>query len=165
MCVSLPAGQTTLPAREASRRWPISNGLVPSGFPLAPTRCQRPSSLHNASLIRHSPFMPSRLKHIQNWPEVAKENGWLATGLVQRCGVSVRTLERHFLAHLDQTPKEWLLGQRQLFAFELLTDGTTVKEVAHRLQYKHASHLTNRFKRHWGRPPTREMKPIERKYV
>ena len=109
--------------------------------------------------------MSSRLNHIQNWPEIAKETGWTASALAKKCGVSVRTLERHFLAHLGQTPKAWLLGQRQRLAFELLTDGSTVKEAAHRLQYKHASHLTNGFKKHWGHPPTKEAKPIEIKYV
>ena len=39
----------------------------------------------------------SRLKHIQNWPEWARVANWSAATLAQNCGVSLRTLERHFL--------------------------------------------------------------------
>jgi AraC-like DNA-binding protein len=103
--------------------------------------------------------MNSKLNHIQNWPELASQTNWSASALAKKCGVSVRTLERHFLEQMGKSPKGWLAEQRQIQAAELLHDGSTVKETAASLGYKHPSHLTNEFKKHWGHCPSNKTAP------
>ena len=98
--------------------------------------------------------MNMKLGTIQDWPELAKRANWSTTSLAQQCGVSVRTLERHFLKVKGQTPKAWLSEQRQLVAIELLKNGSTVKATANHTGYKHASAFSREFKKHWGNYPT-----------
>jgi AraC-like DNA-binding protein len=98
--------------------------------------------------------MNSRLHYIQNWPELASEAGWCANTLAKNCGVSLRTLERFFLKEMGKCPKAWLSEQRQQRAVRQLQDGSSVKETAGNLDYKHPSHLTNSFKKQCGHCPT-----------
>jgi len=98
--------------------------------------------------------MNTRLKHIRDWEELAREANWSASVLAKNCGVSLRTLERHFLREMAQSPKSWLVEKRHQIAIELLRDGRTVKETAAHLNYKHPSHLTNQFKKCQGECPT-----------
>jgi AraC-like DNA-binding protein len=101
----------------------------------------------------------TKLDHIKNWLELAREANWSAKALAKRCNVSVRTLERYFLRKKGKAPKAWLAEVRQQLAVELLQDGTSVKETAGCLKYKHPSHLTNEFKKHWGHCPTTKSVP------
>jgi AraC-like DNA-binding protein len=101
--------------------------------------------------------MNSKPNHIQNWPELAKQANWSASKLAKVCGVSVRTLERFFLTKMGKCPKAWLSEQRQHRAIELLQGGSSVKETAAFLDYKHPSHLTNAFKKQSGYCPTNKM--------
>jgi transcriptional regulator GlxA family with amidase domain len=98
--------------------------------------------------------MNRRLHHIQNWPERAQAAKWSAATLAENCGVSLRTLERFFLKNMGKSPKQWLSDQRQQRANELIQDGSSVKETAALLNYKHPSHLTNEYKKQWGYCPT-----------
>jgi AraC-like DNA-binding protein len=92
----------------------------------------------------------SKLKHIQNWAELAQAVSWSAAGLAKKCGASGRTLERYFLRNFDKTPRSWLTEQRQQMAAELLRHGYGVKEVAGRIGYRHASTFSRQFMKHWG---------------
>jgi len=103
--------------------------------------------------------MNSKLNYIQNWPELAKQANWSASKLAKICGVSMSTLERYFLKRMGKSPKGWLSGQRQQQAAAILQEGVTVKETAYYLGYKHPSHLTNEFKKHWGNCPTYKATP------
>jgi transcriptional regulator GlxA family with amidase domain len=98
--------------------------------------------------------MNSRLKHIQNWTELAKESKWSVTKLARLCKVSVRTLQIYFEKQMDQSPKVWLVAQRQEQAAQLLIEGASVKEVAAKLGYKHAQHFSREFKKFWHFCPT-----------
>jgi hypothetical protein len=98
--------------------------------------------------------MNSKLNHIQEWAKLAQKADWSVSALAKQCRVSVRTLERYFLKVAGIKPKAWLAEQRQLQAIELLRDGSSVKETAGYLHYKHPSHLTNGLKKHWGHCPT-----------
>jgi transcriptional regulator GlxA family with amidase domain len=98
--------------------------------------------------------MNTKLNQIQNWLELARDVKWSASALAKQCGVSVRTLERYFLKQLGNSPKAWLIEQRQRHVIKLLSEGNTVKETASCLHYKHQNHLTNDFKRRWGISPT-----------
>jgi transcriptional regulator GlxA family with amidase domain len=104
--------------------------------------------------------MKKRLDQIQDWPERAQAAKWSAATLAKDCGVSLRTLERHFLKEMGKSPKKWLSDQRQQRANELIRDGSSVKEMAGRLDYKHFTHLSRDYKRHWGCHPMDKTAPI-----
>jgi len=104
--------------------------------------------------------MNNQWHKIQNWPERARTANWCANTLAKNCGVSLRTLERHFLKEMGKSPKQWLAEQRQQRANALIQAGSTVKETAAQLDYKHPSHLTNAFKKQWGCCPTDKPAPI-----
>jgi AraC-like DNA-binding protein len=105
--------------------------------------------------------MNSRLHQVQNWPELARQAKWSAAALAKNCGVSLRTLERYFLKEMGEGPKVWLSEQRQQRANELIRGGSSVKETAAQLDYKHPSHLTNAFKEQWGCCPTDKTAPMK----
>ena len=88
------------------------------------------------------------------WPELGQQANWSAKTLAKQCGVSVRTLERYFLKNIGETPKTWLIEQRQHKAAEILRDGSSVKAAAISLGYKHESHFSRDFKEFWGCCPT-----------
>lgn len=96
----------------------------------------------------------SRLDRILNWPEMAQQSGWSAAALAQQCDVSMRTLERYFCEKMGQRPKTWLSEQRQRRAADLLNQRFSVKETAIHLGFKHTTHFSREFKKHWGVCPT-----------
>jgi transcriptional regulator GlxA family with amidase domain len=98
--------------------------------------------------------MNTRLNHVQDWLELARQANWSAAALAKKCGVSLRTLERHFLKEMGKCPQAWLSEQRQRRAIELLQDGSTVKETAGSLGYKYATHFSREFKEQWGHCPS-----------
>lgn len=98
--------------------------------------------------------MNSKLKHIQNWPELACEAKWSAAALAKKCGVSVRTLHRHFLKQMGKNTKAWLAGQRQRKGNELLRNGSSIKETASCLGYKQPTNFARQYKDHWGICPS-----------
>ena len=98
--------------------------------------------------------MNKRLQQIQNWPERAQVAKWSAATLAKDCGVSLRTLQRHFIKEMGKSPKLWLAEQRQLDAVEALKKCSCVKEAASNLGYKHTHHFSRDFKAHWGYCPT-----------
>ena len=104
--------------------------------------------------------MNTKLNHLQKWPELALAANWCAATLAQNCGVSLRTLERYFLDEMGKCPKVWLSEQRQQWAAKLLQGGSSVKETAALLDYKHPSHLTNGYKKQWGCCPTDKKAPL-----
>ena len=120
-----------------------------------------PSARNGLAIIVYflSAIMNKRLQQIQNWPERAQAAKWCVATLAKDCGVSLRTLERYFLKAMGKHPKAWLAEQRQQRANELIQDGSSVKETAALLDYKHPSHLTNDFKNKWGCCPTGKTAP------
>ena len=98
--------------------------------------------------------MNTKLKYVQNWPELARQAKWSASALAKLCGVSVRTLHRHFLKHLGRSTKIWLAEQRKKNACELLSDGSSVKEAAACLGYKQPNNFTRYFKTQTGICPS-----------
>lgn len=96
----------------------------------------------------------SRLKHIQNWTELAREAEWSVSALAKLCGVYGETLRQYFLKHMGGSPGAWLAEQRQHYALELLRGGSSIKETAACLGYKQQTNFTRRFKEHWGACPS-----------
>jgi transcriptional regulator GlxA family with amidase domain len=94
--------------------------------------------------------MNTPLNCIQNWPELAQQANWSVVDLSKLCRVSVRTLERHFLKKMRETPKVWLTKQRHEWARQQLQRGCSVKETASRTGYKYPSTFSREFSKHWG---------------
>jgi AraC-like DNA-binding protein len=103
--------------------------------------------------------MPTPLTQIKNWPELARQANGSVTALAKQCGVSVRTLERHFLKQMGKSPKVWLIEQQQDDAVEVLKKCTCIKEAAANLGYKHTQHFSRDFKAFWGYCPTEMIPP------
>jgi AraC-like DNA-binding protein len=97
--------------------------------------------------------MNTKLNHDQNWMDLSKQANWSVERLAQLSGVSRRTLHRYFLKHMGQTPKDWLTGQRQKRALELLRDGSSVKETAAHLGYGCSETFSRDFKKWHGHCP------------
>jgi AraC-like DNA-binding protein len=97
-----------------------------------------------------------KLKHIQNWLELARQAKWSASALAKQCGVSVRTLHRHFLQHTGKNTRIWLDEQRQRNAHELLCDGSSIKETADCLGYKSPSNFARHYKHQTGLRPSQQ---------
>jgi AraC-like DNA-binding protein len=98
--------------------------------------------------------MNTRLKNIQNWPELARQANWSASALAKLCRVSQETLRQHFHQHLGKPPGAWLAEQRQRQAIEFLRDGSSIKETAASLGYKQQTNFTRKFKEYWGVCPS-----------
>jgi AraC family transcriptional regulator len=94
--------------------------------------------------------MSAHLNQVQNWLELAKRTNWSVLKMARLCGVSPRTLERHFKENTGKSPKIWLNDHRQKQSIELLQGGLSIKETAAHLGYKYTTHFAQEFKRHWG---------------
>ena len=98
--------------------------------------------------------MNARLDRVQNWLELAEEAHWAVAVLAKRAGTSVRMLERYFRQNMGQSPKAWLVEQRQRHAMDLLHDGCSVKETGAQVGYRYAQHFSREFKAYWGSCPS-----------
>ncbi|MFM2296038.1 MAG: hypothetical protein RLZZ350_2451 [Verrucomicrobiota bacterium] len=98
--------------------------------------------------------MNTKLNHNPDWEKLAEKVKWSAAGLAKECGVSVRTLHRHFLKHFGRSTKDWLNEQRQRKASALVLEGLSIKETAGTLGYKHQGNLTRKFKQSFGFCPS-----------
>jgi AraC-like DNA-binding protein len=105
----------------------------------------------------HLPMVQS-FKHVRvdskaSWEQLAKVAQFRPNALAELCGVSMRTLQRYFRAHYDQTVSDWLRDLRLNEALSSLKQCDSVKEVAFDLGYKQPSHFTRDFKKKFGVPP------------
>jgi len=98
--------------------------------------------------------MITKLIHIQNWPELARQATWSVAALAKKCVVCTRTLNRHFLKQTGKNTKTWLSEQRQRRAVELLSQGFSIKEIAFCLGYKQPSNFARKYKSYCGICPS-----------
>ena len=98
--------------------------------------------------------MASRLIRVTNWEGLAEEAGYNAKKLAERCGVSLRQLERFIPRATGKPPQQWLNYLRQQKAIGLIASGASVKETSFRLGYKQSSHFSRAFKRFHGVAPS-----------
>jgi len=94
--------------------------------------------------------MNSKLNHIQNWPELARQANWSVAKLAKSCGVSTSTLRRYIRKNMGKSTKAWLAEQRQCDAFKMIGDGASIKEAASSLGYKHPTNFSRSFKSRFG---------------
>ena len=99
--------------------------------------------------------MNRQLEHLteQDWLILARQAEWSVAKLAKLCHVSERTLERHFLKTMHQTPKAWLTAQRQKQAVGLLLGGFMVKQASSQLGYKNPETFSREFKKRCGKCP------------
>jgi len=105
--------------------------------------------------------MSGRLEQRANWPELAVKAQWNVASLAELCGVSIATLERHFLKTFGTRPHGWMTGLRMGQALARLRNGATVKQAATEAGYRHAQHFSRDFRKHEGRPPSRFRPPTQ----
>jgi AraC-like DNA-binding protein len=98
--------------------------------------------------------MNTRLNYVKDWQLSARKANWSVETLAKHCGVSTRTLRRFFLKTEGKSVKAWLDEQRQKLASELLSEGSSVKEIASQVGYAHPETLSRQYKRFWGKCPT-----------
>jgi len=96
----------------------------------------------------------NRLELITDWLKRAQEAGWGVKTLAENCGVSRRTLERHFLKAIHKTPHAWMKAERNKQARAELQAGTDVKQAAQKLGYKNQHHFAREFKKCSGCCPS-----------
>ena len=78
--------------------------------------------------------------------QMGRQADYDAVVLAQLCGLSLRQLERFFLARTGLTPREWLNQLRLYDALVLLAEGKSVKEVYGKVGFKQRSHFARAFK-------------------
>jgi AraC-like DNA-binding protein len=71
----------------------------------------------------------------------------------QKAGVSMRTLQRIFRREVGTDFETWRRQVRMMKAVELLTQGTTIKQISHTVGYRQASTFVAAFRRVFGMPP------------
>src|SRR5687767_12371288 len=98
-------------------------------------------------------IMNSQMKPVQEWEALAQQVSFRPSDLASACGVSLRTLQRHFRKQYHVTVSEWLRTFRLRQAYERLKTGETVKGVAYDLGYKQLSHFSRDFKNSYGVAP------------
>ncbi len=98
--------------------------------------------------------MNGRLQRINNWPELAAQAHWNVAELAELCGVSVKTLERHFLNTFGLPPKQRMHRLRVEPVATDLKTGATVKLAAIKAGYRLPQHFARDFKKHFGRSPS-----------
>ena len=100
-------------------------------------------------------FIPpsSPAQSTRTWATLAAEAEFRADRLAMLCGVSLRTLQRHFRNQYGLTVKEWIRTVRLEQARTRLMLGEGVKQVAFDLNYKQLSHFSRAFKDRFGVPP------------
>lgn len=102
------------------------------------------------SALRDAPEKSSQL----TWSLIARKANYRPQGIAGLCGVSFRTLQRHFRKHFQSTFTQWLEAHRMSEAYRRIAEGSSLKEVCFDLGYKQQSHFTRVFKKHFGIPPS-----------
>ena len=79
--------------------------------------------------------------------------------LAQKCGVSINTLQRHFLRTTGLPVKKWLLNRKMECAVQLLMyKGRSIKETADQLGFADRYHFSKVFKQYFGMSPGKFVK-------
>lgn len=88
----------------------------------------------------------------EDWPELARAANFNAGKLANLLGVSLRTLQRYFKRR-NLRVSDWLRELRLKEAYERITAGERVKEVAYTLGFANLASFSRFFKSAYGLPP------------
>ena len=75
------------------------------------------------------------------WTEIARQANYRPQRMATLCGVSFRTVQRHFRKHYSSTFTSWLEKHRMSEAHRRILEGDSVKEVCFDLGYQHPTQL------------------------
>lgn len=90
---------------------------------------------------------------LHNWQHLAATARFKPLALAELCGLSLRTVQRHFKKQYRVTLGDWLRSYRLQLAYDRLRAGESVKCVAIDLGYKQLSHFSRDFKKLYGCAP------------
>jgi AraC-like DNA-binding protein len=91
-----------------------------------------------------------KLAAVDNWPKRAKDAGYCAQRLARALRQDERTLRRFFAKRFGRSTHQQLESFRQLEATQLAKSGVQAKVIAIDLNFKNASHFSQRFKAYHG---------------
>ena len=114
----------------------------------------RPALANKSHRILAAAVLPEDWKESELWRNLAFQSQFKGKQLAVLCGVSVRTLQRHFALKGHTTISVWLRRIRLHEAYLRLKSGSRVKEVAYDLGYRQLSHFSREFKREHGITPS-----------
>jgi len=102
-------------------------------------------------------------KSKEGWGELAEAARYRARELAERCGLSLRQLQRRFKSEKGLTPKQWLQEQRVAAARRMISEGLRPKEIATALKFSDQSHYSKMVRAELPsaakkRPPSRRSK-------
>jgi AraC-like DNA-binding protein len=102
-----------------------------------------------------NPFSLMKRKFDPNiqWEALVANATYRPKELARDCGVSLRTLQRHFRKNYNLTISNWVRSIRLNAAYSRLIAGEAVKQVAFALGYKQLSHFSRDFKAFYGVSP------------
>jgi AraC-like DNA-binding protein len=95
-----------------------------------------------------SPRIP--LRHITDWEALIVKTGFSLAALAKECGISPRHLQRYAKAVFKKRLGSYIRQFRLAHAHARLLNGERIKEVALNLGYKHVSHFSRCFRKHYG---------------
>ncbi len=98
--------------------------------------------------------MNRKVTEIEDWLTLARAAQYDVTKLARACDMSLRQLERLFLAADCGTPRNWLRHVRMLDAGSLITKRSSIKVVALELGFKDLSHFCHVFKGFYNLAPS-----------
>src|SRR5258708_247027 len=93
--------------------------------------------------------MNRRLDAITDWDQMAHVACYRPRVVAALASVSLRTLERFFMARFGCRPKRWTEEVALGKAIELMRCGEQVKKVSSEVGFSSASHFCRAFKRHY----------------
>lgn len=113
--------------------------------------------------------MGSRLDRVMDWEERARKNAYQVARLARHAGTTRQHLNRYFHSRTGWSTQRWIEQLRMDDGMWLLRQGMSIKETAHELGYRHATHFSRAIRRFFGpiqfeellgsTPPNPEMFP------
>jgi transcriptional regulator GlxA family with amidase domain len=97
--------------------------------------------------------MASRLATIDSWEALAQRARFKPSVMAAYCGVSLRQLQRFFLATRGMSPGQWSRDVRIQQARHLISQGWSDKAVAAELGFTDSAHLCRDFKKIFSATP------------